>query len=156
MHPGYGQEATKSGGAIYTQWMPRKFDLANLPELDPRVLDGIDCFNRGEYFEAHEVIEGVWLEEFTIIRPLYQGLIQAAVCLYHLERKNRHGAVKLYRTCREHMAPFGEVCKGIHVGKLIRDLDELFEPILKGREHDRSPLPKVMVDGSTRSEVRGP
>src|SRR5206468_1626328 len=107
-------------------------DQADLVELDPRVFEGIDLINRGEYFEAHEAIEAAWLEEFSAIRPLYQGLIQVAVSLHHLRQNNLNGAIKLYRTSKEHLLPFGEVCKGIRVGRLLKDMDHLFAPILLG------------------------
>ena len=30
--------------------------------FDPRYLKAIDCFNRGDYFEAHEAWEDYWVE----------------------------------------------------------------------------------------------
>src|SRR5436309_15751482 len=54
-----------------------------------------DLFNSGEYWLAHEALETVWR---SIIRDGdddvargWQGLIQAAAALLHLERGNRHG-----------------------------------------------------------------
>ena len=53
-----------------------------------------DLFNAGEYWLAHEALETVWR---SIIdgeeRRVWQGLIQAAAALLHLERGNRHGVV---------------------------------------------------------------
>lgn len=116
---------------------------SELPELDPRVLVGIELFNREEYFEAHEAIESAWLEEFGRIRPLYQGLIQAAVALHHVGQSNRHGALKLYHSSRAHLLPFGESCKGIQVGRLIRDLDTLFGPVVAGGPLPGGPMPRI-------------
>ena len=48
---------------------------------EPRYLAGIVLFNRGDYFEAHDVWELLWQETFGEDRPFYQGLIQAAVGL---------------------------------------------------------------------------
>lgn len=51
-------------------------------------------FNGGELWLAHEALETVWR---SIIegqeRQVWQGLIQAAAALLHLQRGNRHGVV---------------------------------------------------------------
>lgn len=121
-------------------------DHAELPPLDPRVLEGIELFNAEEYFLAHEAIEAAWLEEFGVIRPLYQGLIQAAVSLHHLGQYNNHGAIKLYRTSRERLVPFGPVCHRIRIGALIDSMDRLFEPILAGLPRPEGPLPRIELE----------
>ena len=47
---------------------------------DPRYLAGIVLFNRGDFFEAHEVWEQLWMEPGED-KKFFQGLIQAAVAL---------------------------------------------------------------------------
>ena len=42
---------------------------------------GRALFNRGEYFEAHEVWEEAWLVETGSVRRVLQGLIQIAAAL---------------------------------------------------------------------------
>src|SRR5262245_10910029 len=54
--------------------------------------EGINFFNSGRYFEAHEVWEDLWRETSGDLRLFYQGLIQTAVGLYHLSRGNLIGA----------------------------------------------------------------
>ena len=49
-------------------------------------------FERGEYFECHEVLEKLWLRDKN---RFYQALIQLAVALYHLSRGNSEGGRKL-------------------------------------------------------------
>ena len=56
---------------------------ADSTQYDPRYLAGIVLFNRGDFFEAHEVWESLWMETFTPEKKFYQGLIQAAVALCH-------------------------------------------------------------------------
>jgi predicted metal-dependent hydrolase len=60
--------------------------------MDGRLDQGIEEFNRGEYFEAHDTWEEVWRETRGEERLFYQGLIQAAVGLYHLSCGNITGA----------------------------------------------------------------
>ena len=54
--------------------------------------EGVKFFNAGSYFEAHEVWEDLWRETAGPVRRFYQGLIQAAVAMHHLERGNLAGA----------------------------------------------------------------
>lgn len=55
--------------------------------FDVRYLEFFGCFNRQEYYEAHEVLEGLWHEH----RPdqphasFYQALIQLAGAFTHLK-----------------------------------------------------------------------
>lgn len=49
----------------------------------------IECWNDARFFEAHEVLEGLWIRT----RDEYQrGLIQLAAALYHIQRANLTGA----------------------------------------------------------------
>ena len=76
---------------------------------DPRYLAGILLFNRGDFFEAHEVWESLWMETHGPEKPFVQGLIQAAVGLCHFCNGNIRGAVKLYNSARDYMARFAPV-----------------------------------------------
>jgi len=53
---------------------------------------GLSLFNAEKYFEAHEVWEDLWRVTDGPLRAFYQGMIQAAVALYHLRRNNVAGA----------------------------------------------------------------
>ena len=59
--------------------------------LDP-LEAGINFFNTGLYFEAHEAWEDQWRLAGGPLRLYYQGLVQAAVGLAHLSRGNVNGA----------------------------------------------------------------
>jgi hypothetical protein len=72
--------------------------------------EGIRLFNEGLYFEAHDVLEEVWLGRTGREKTYYQGLIQVAVGLYKIAVGNQGGAVSL-------------LGKGLDKLKLVRDLD---------------------------------
>ena len=55
--------------------------------IDPRYAGYFVCFNRGDYYEAHDVLEDLWLEEHGPDRSYYQGLIQLAGALVHLRKQ---------------------------------------------------------------------
>src|SRR5262249_34271574 len=69
-------------------------------EYDDRYLAGVQLFNAGEYFDAHEVWEDLWHDCPSADRRFYQSLIQAAVALYHWSRGNRPGAARLFDSGR--------------------------------------------------------
>jgi predicted metal-dependent hydrolase len=54
--------------------------------------EGIELFNAGEFFDAHEALEDVWREAGGAEKPFLQGLIQIAVALHHYSTANFAGA----------------------------------------------------------------
>ncbi|MCU0959059.1 MAG: DUF309 domain-containing protein [Pirellulaceae bacterium] len=89
---------------------------------DPRYLRGIDLFNRGAYFDAHEVWEELWVEQEGPLRQFLQGLIQAAVCLHHFGHGNLRGAEKLCRSSTQYLRPFAPCHAGLNVDRLLAEL----------------------------------
>lgn len=56
---------------------------------------GIDQFNRGEFYACHDTLEAIWIEAPTYEKKFFQGILQIAVSLYHLSNHNWRGAVIL-------------------------------------------------------------
>lgn len=52
---------------------------------------GVEHYNAGRFWQAHEALEVVWRQAPPPERPIWQGLIQAAAAMLHRERGNRHG-----------------------------------------------------------------
>jgi predicted metal-dependent hydrolase len=107
------------------------------PTYDPRYLAGVVLFNRGDWFEAHEVWEDLWAEAAGPERGFYQGLIQAAVGLCHFANGNVRGAAKLYRTSRAYMEPCGSPFLGLDVQDFWRQMERCFAELLAAPEPDR-------------------
>ena len=54
---------------------------------------GIDLFNDEKYWECHEYLEDLWLEDNADnARLVYWAILQVAVCLYHYREDNLVGA----------------------------------------------------------------
>jgi predicted metal-dependent hydrolase len=99
---------------------------------DPRYLAGIVLFNRGDYFEAHEVWEDLWMETAGPEKRYFQALIQAAVCLCHFCNGNLRGAAKLYRSSFDYMARFGPNYLGLDVTAFWQQMERCCDEVLKG------------------------
>lgn len=55
-------------------------------EQPAHLLGWLECFNAGEFYEAHDVLEDLWLEKRAEpVADFYQGLIQLAGAFVHLK-----------------------------------------------------------------------
>lgn len=96
-------------------------------------------FNEGDFFEAHEVLEDLWVVETGEIRDYYKGLIMAAVAILHWRRGNASGARKLYRDASRYLRRFPGVYEGFELERFRGWLDEAFLPLI---EDPHAPAPK--------------
>jgi predicted metal-dependent hydrolase len=89
-----------------------------MPTYDPLYVKFIYYFNiERDYFECHEVMEELWLEEGR--NPLYQGLLQVAVGLYHHRNGNVNGAIKLFTAALEKLEGREQEVLGIDLSSLF-------------------------------------
>jgi uncharacterized protein len=72
-----------------------------------------------DYFECHEVMEELWLEEGR--SHVFQGLLQIAVGLYHYRNGNVSGSIKLFNQGIDKLQHQPEILYGIHTGKLVEE-----------------------------------
>ena len=87
----------------------------------PALVQGIEQFNRGEFFEQHETLEAAWIEEDDPVRYLYQGILQIGVGFYHLSRGNSYGARRLWSRGTALLDAFRPACMNVDVEALIAD-----------------------------------
>jgi predicted metal-dependent hydrolase len=107
------------------------------PEYDPRYLAGVLFFNNRQFFEAHEVWESLWMDCAGPERRFYQGLIQAAVGLYHFGNSNVRGATKLYHSSRAYMERFLPAFAGLDIAEFWRAMAFCFDELLADANPDR-------------------
>lgn len=91
------------------------------PTLDARLQPGRDAFNRGAFFEAHELWEDVWRDLAGDQRTLVQGLIQVAAGLHHLQRGRQRPAAHLLARGVQKISRAGLR----EVDALVRDVERL-------------------------------
>ena len=91
---------------------------------DPRFLKGIDEFNQGLYFECHESLEEIWLEEHGEDRKFYQGIIQISAGYFKWQQGVLIGAIKLWRSGLEKIDGYRPVYLGLDVESFIEAVKE--------------------------------
>lgn len=84
---------------------------------DARYIKFFELFNEQEFYECHEVLEDLWLEETTCPeRPFYQGLIQTATAFYHLRNGNLTGARKLFESGLKYLSSYPDQTMDFDLG----------------------------------------
>ncbi|HYP20859.1 MAG TPA: DUF309 domain-containing protein [Chloroflexia bacterium] len=116
----------------------------------PLLYAGIEQFNRGEYFEQHETLEKLWLEEPRELRRLYQGILKIGVGFYKLRLGNYRGTVNHITGGIAYLQRFSDSCLGVDVARLIREAAAVHEQVValgpeRLSEFDLATLPRVWV-----------
>jgi predicted metal-dependent hydrolase len=85
---------------------------------------GIELFNAGLYWEAHEAWEEAWTpDRHGPDRGFYKGLIQVAAGCLHYRRGNRRGAVNKWRSGADYLRPYLPGHRGVELAALVERVD---------------------------------
>ena len=85
--------------------MPRWPVDSGTEQLDPHYAGYFELFNRGKFFEAHDVLEHLWLpDRHGANGSFYKGLIQLAGAFVHLQRNRLRPAAALFKLARTNFA----------------------------------------------------
>lgn len=103
-------------------------------QQDPRLQKGIDEFNQQLFFECHETLEEIWLEEHGENRRFYQGVIQIAAGYFKWQQGVPAGALKLWRMGLEKIEPYGPVYLGVNLASLVDVVKEHLQELELAQE----------------------
>ena len=98
--------------------------------LDPRYQGYFTCFNGRQYYEAHDVLENLWLERRDEHYLFFKGLIQFAGAFVHLQKqylrpdhpkdgRRLKPAVRLFALGTKNLAPFAPSHLQLDVAALL-------------------------------------
>ncbi|MEQ1852563.1 MAG: DUF309 domain-containing protein [Chthoniobacteraceae bacterium] len=76
---------------------------------EPRYVGWFTCFNSGEYYEAHDVLENLWLQTQGADHAFFKGLIQVAGAFVHLRKqfeRPQHAKDGVRLRPARHLAPY--------------------------------------------------
>ncbi len=125
-----------------------------MEKYDPLYISFFYHFNVArDYFECHEVMEELWLEEGRY--PFYQGLLQIAVGLYHHRNGNVNGAVKLFTAGMQKLRDYRSPWTGIDLEGLLRDSEIYLDKLERIAEapFEQYDLSITIVDPALRRQV---
>ncbi len=77
--------------------------------LPAKVLEYVELFDAGRYWDAHEALEDHWREDRV---DFYKGMIQVAAAFVHVDKRNWLGARKVLLRA----LPYLEACPTTHRG----------------------------------------
>lgn len=92
--------------------------------LDARYLGFFECFNQGLFFEAHEVLEDLWLEVRAAGNgPFYQALIQLAGVFVHVQKGRQGPALALLKLAESNLRRYPSLHEHLRVDGLLERLE---------------------------------
>jgi len=118
------------------------FEVTTAAMYPPHYLQGIEHFNAGRYFDAHEVWEEIWLHSSGDTKVFYQMLIQAAVGLHHYERGNARGARGMHANVVEKLSRLPSVFMSLDLDEFSRSLNNFLAELIERDDETTIPADK--------------
>ncbi len=118
--------------------------------LDAHYLGYFDCFNRQEFYEAHDVLEELWLaDKYGPTGDFYKGLIQLAGAFVHLQKERLRPAAALFKLARTNLSKYPSSYEQLDLSEVLQ-LIECWLGWLEAENFSRNPLraqpaPKLTV-----------
>ena len=82
---------------------------------DAHYLGFFDCFNRQLFYEAHDVLEELWLaDRHGPDGAFYKGLIQLAGAFVHLQKERLRPSAALFKLARTNLEIYPKVHHALH------------------------------------------
>jgi predicted metal-dependent hydrolase len=89
-------------------------------ELDAHYLGYFDCFNRQLFYEAHDVLEDLWLEDkHGPSGAFYKGLIQLAGAFVHLQKDRLRPAAALFKLAQANLEKYSGLHERLDIAAVI-------------------------------------
>ena len=99
-------------------------------ELDAHYLGYFECFNRALFYESHDVLEELWLQDrHGPEGNYYKGLIQFAGAFVHLQkhteqRPRLRPAAALFKLARVNLRPYPAVHRQLEVSRVLAMIED--------------------------------
>lgn len=109
-------------------------------DLDAHYLAFFECFNQQLFYEAHEVLEKLWLPNRRSPEShFYKGLIQLAGAFVHLQKGRPKPAASLLKLARANLQKFPAVHERLDVASVMQLANSWLAQI-ESDSFDSSPL----------------
>ena len=112
-------------------------------ELDARYLGYFRCFNRRLYYEAHDVLEELWLPQRAGPNgAFYKGLIQLAGAFVHLQKNRLRPAAALLKLAQANLERYPLLHERLDVGEVRNWIREWIR-WLEDKRFETNPLTEL-------------
>jgi uncharacterized protein len=109
---------------------------------------GVELFNQGRYWDAHEAWEEAWTPDRRgPDRSFYKGLIQVAAGCLHYGRRNRRGTVNKWRSGADHLRPYLPRHRGVELAPLVAAVDGFLAAMEGAAWPDALEMPRIDYSG---------
>jgi hypothetical protein len=102
-------------------------------DADRLFRQGVALFNGVRYWHAHEAWETLWHAAPDEERNFYQGLIQVAAGLLHVQRKNLRGARNKLSEGMDKLRPYLPAHHGIFINELMGEVRRILDDLDAGQ-----------------------
>jgi uncharacterized protein len=116
-----------------------KEKLQKIPALDwstGALAEGLQCYRAGQFFEAHEHWETVWLKVAEPDKTFLQGLIQMTAAFHHWQRGNPAGTASLLRQALQKLERFEDEAGQATVAPLCADIRKWLEGVAAAKNSE--------------------
>ena len=111
-------------------------------------MEGVELFNSGRYWDAHEAWEREWMPDRRgQDAGFYKGLIQVAAGCLHYTRRNRRGAINKWRSGADYLRPYLPGHKSIALAPLVEAVDG-YLAAMRGNDWPDLRMPAISLGGS--------
>ncbi len=101
--------------------------------LDAHYLGFFECFNRGLFYEAHDVLEELWLRHRNgPDAAFHKGLIQFAGAFVHLQKNRLRPAAALFLLARANLPKYPAVYEQLDVSAVLEMIENWLEHLETG------------------------
>src|SRR5580692_7459175 len=108
--------------------------------VDPHYAGYFHCFNRQLFYEAHDVLENLWLaDKHGANGAFYKGLIQLAGAFVHLQKNRLRPAAALFKLARTNLEKYPYRHDHLDL-KMVQALIENWLGELEGKNFEMNPL----------------
>ncbi|MGA2510701.1 MAG: DUF309 domain-containing protein [Candidatus Acidiferrales bacterium] len=104
---------------------------------------GVAHFNAGEFFEAHEVWEELWLRAPEPEKAFLQGMIQIAAAFHHYGRGNSSGTRSLLAAGIAKIGGAPDSYRGIEMEEFREEAQRWVGMLGAGKDSGAKKLPQI-------------
>ncbi len=109
--------------------------------INPYYLGFIERFNNGEFYEAHDVLEQLWLADRQGPNgAFYKGLIQLAGAFVHLQKGRLRPSSALFKLANANLVQYRGTHEKLDIST-VRALIESWDGRLRVGDFQVNPLP---------------